>query len=206
MSASGSASEFWNQKYQAEEYIFGKEANDFIISVTPPAKAGQTAYAPADGEGRNGVFLARQGYQVTSTDIADLAVAKAHKLATEKQLAVNALVADALDPPFADHSFDVIVVCFMHFRPDDEMRFMTVNKRLLKPGGLFILEGYTIDQIPLKSGGPKDPDMMQSAVGLRAYFSDYDIVSLTEQRRQLNEGPRHQGEAATVQLLARKPD
>ena len=200
-----SASEFWNQKYQAEEYIFGKEANDFIASVTPTALAGQTAYAPADGEGRNGVFLAMQGYQVTSTDIADLAVAKARKLAAEKQLAVNALVADALNPPFEDHSFDVIVVCFMHFRPEDEIRFMTANKRLLKPGGLFILEGYTVDQIPLHSGGPKDPDMMQSAAGLRRYFSDYDIQHLAELRRQLNEGPRHQGEAATVQFLARKP-
>lgn len=200
-----SAAEFWNQKYQAKEYIFGKEANDFIVSVTPPALAGQTAYAPADGEGRNGVFLAAQGYQVTSTDIADVAVAKARRLAAEKQLVVNALVADALEPPFDDHSFDVIVVCFMHFRPHDEMQFMTANKRLLKPGGLFILEGYTIDQIPLHSGGPKDPDMMQSATGLRSYFSDYDILHLVELRRQLNEGPRHQGEAATIQLLARKP-
>ena len=136
-----SASEFWNQKYQAEEYIFGREANDFIVSVTPPALAGQTAYAPADGEGRNGVFLAMQGYQVTSTDIADLAVAKARKLAAEKQLAVNALVADALNPPLEDHSFDVIVVCFMHFRAEDEKRFMTANKRLLKPGGVIYPSG-----------------------------------------------------------------
>ena len=134
-----------------------------------------------------------------------MAVAKARRLAAEKQLVVNALVADALEPPFDDHSFDVIVVCFMHFRPHDEMQFMTANKRLLKPGGLFILEGYTIDQIPLHSGGPKDPDMMQSATGLRSYFSDYDILHLVELRRQLNEGPRHQGEAATIQLLARKP-
>ena len=70
-----SASEFWNQKYQTDEYIFGKAPNEFIKAVTPPAAAQETAYAPADGEGRNGVFLARMGYQVTSSDIADLAVA-----------------------------------------------------------------------------------------------------------------------------------
>ena len=81
---------------------------------------------------------------------------------------------------------------------------MEANKRLLKSGGLFILEGYTRDQIPLNSGGPKNLDMMLSAEGLRQTFADYDIQLLQEVRRNLNEGPRHQGMAATVQLLAQK--
>ena len=200
-----SASEFWHQKYQTDEYIFGKAPNEFIKAVTPPAAAQETAYAPADGEGRNGVFLARMGYQVTSSDIADLAVAKARALAAEEKLLLNALVADCLNPPFADNSFDLIAVCFMHFHPEDSLLFMAANKRLLKPGGLFILEGYTRDQIALTSGGPKNPDMMFSAEGLSQTFTDYDIQLLQEVRRYLNEGPRHQGEAATVQLLARKP-
>ena len=117
---------------------------------------------------------------------------------------MNALVADCLNPPFADNSFDLIAVCFMHFRPEDNVLFMEANKRLLKPGGLFILEGYTRDQIPLNSGGPKNPDMMLSEEGLRQTFSGYDIQLLQEVRRNLNEGPRHQGMAATVQLLAQK--
>ena len=200
-----SAADFWNEKYQSAEYIFGKQANDFIRAVTPPARPQQTAYAPADGEGRNGVYLAAQGYQVTSTDIADLAVAKAEALAAEHQLPIKALVGDALNPPFEEESFDLIAVCFMHFRPADNQLFMEVNQRLLKPGGLFILEGYTRDQIALKSGGPRDPEMMFSAKGLREIFAGYDLQLLQEVRRHLNEGPRHQGEAATVQLLARKP-
>ena len=92
----------------------------------------------------------------------------------------------------------------MHFRPEDNFQFMEANKRLLKPGGVFILEGYTRDQIPLNSGGPKNLDMMLSAEGLRQNFSGYDIHLLQEVRRHLNEGARHQGMAATVQLLARK--
>ena len=199
-----SASEFWNQKYQTDEYIFGKAPNEFIKAVTPLASAHEVAYAPADGEGRNGVFLAHMGYQVTSSDIAELAVAKARALAAEKNLSVNTLVADCLNPPFPDDSFDLIAVCFMHFRPEDNVLFMEANKRLLKSGGLFILEGYTRDQIPLNSGGPKNLDMMLSAEGLRQTFADYDIQLLQEVRRNLNEGPRHQGMAATVQLLAQK--
>ena len=77
---------------------------------------------------------------------------------------------------------------------------MDVNKRLVKPGGLFIMEGYTIDQIALSSGGPKKPEMMMSDAGLRKTFADFDILLLQETRRLLSEGPRHQGDAYTSEL------
>ena len=199
-----SASEFWNERYQVKDYIFGIEPNDFIRAVTPTATASQKAYAPADGEGRNGVYLASLGYDVTTTDVANLAIDKAMALASQKGVSVNAMVGDALNPPFADESFDLIIVSFMHFMPQDHDHFMAQNIRLLKKGGLFIMEGYTIDQIPLTSGGPKNPDMMMSAESLIDTFSDFEIILLQETRRHLSEGPRHQGEAATVQIMARK--
>jgi len=200
-----SASEFWNTRYQTDEYIFGTEANDFIKAVTPKAEAGQTAYAPADGEGRNGVYLASIGYEVSSADVSELAVAKAHALAQQRGVNINAHIGDALAPRFTDSQFDLVIVCFMHFMPDDHAVFMDVNKRLLKPGGLFIMEGYTIDQIALSSGGPIKPEMMMSEKGLRQTFAEFDIILLQETRRYLSEGPRHQGEAATIQIIARKP-
>lgn len=200
-----SASEFWNTRYQTDDYIFGTEANDFIKAVTPKAEAGQTAYAPADGEGRNGAYLASIGYQVTSIDVSDLAVAKAVSLAQKTGVIVNAHIGDALSPGLADQQFDLVIVCFMHFMPEDHEKFMDVNKRLVKPGGLFIMEGYTIDQIALSSGGPKKPEMMMSDAGLRKTFADFDILLLQETRRLLSEGPRHQGDAATIQIIARKP-
>ena len=73
--------DFWNERYQRDDYIFGTEANDFIRAMTPYPSPGMKAFAPADGEGRNGVFLARMGYVVTSVDVSALAVDKAHKLA-----------------------------------------------------------------------------------------------------------------------------
>ena len=199
-----SASEFWNERYQVKDYIFGIEPNDFIRAVTPAATASQKAYAPADGEGRNGVYLASLGYDVTTTDVANLAIDKAMALASQKGVSINAMVGDALNPPFADESFDLIIVSFMHFMPQDHDHFMAQNIRLLKKGGLFIMEGYTIDQIPLTSGGPKNPNMMMSAESLIDTFAGFEIILLQETRRHLSEGPRHQGEAATVQIMARK--
>ena len=201
-----SASDFWNERYQTKDYLFGVEPNDFIKAVTPPAATAHApkAYAPADGEGRNGVHLARLGYEVTTVDVAHLAVDKALALASRHGVTINAHVGDVFTHPVADGAMDLVVVCFMHFMPDDHRRFMAGLKAALKPGGLFIMEAYTADQIPLTSGGPKNPEMMMSAAQLAAEFADFDIQLLQETRRHLSEGPRHQGEAATVQILARK--
>jgi SAM-dependent methyltransferase len=194
--------DFWNPKFETEEYIFGTEANSFIKAVIPPAGSGQTAYAPADGEGRNGVYLAEIGYQVTSTDIADKAVDKAKKLAQSRGVTVNAMVGDIMaDPP---GQFDVVIVSFMHFRPDDHLRFVQHLIKAMAPGGLLALEGYSLDQIPLTSGGPKSPDMLYTRDQLTEDFAALDIQLIQETKRVLNEGPRHQGEAATIQLIAKK--
>ncbi len=194
--------DFWNPKFETEEYIFGTEANSFIKATIPPARSGQTAYAPADGEGRNGVYLAEIGYQVTTTDIADKAVDKAKKLAQSRGVMINAMVGDIMaDPP---GQFDVVIVSFMHFRPDDHLRFVQHLQKALAPGGLLVLEGYSIDQIPLTSGGPKSPDMLYTREQIETDFAALDIQLIQDTKRTLNEGPRHQGEAATIQLIAKK--
>lgn len=200
-----SASDFWNERYQTKDYLFGVEPNDFIRAVTPPAHQNATAFAPADGEGRNGVFLAKQGYHVTSVDVSNLAVDKAQSLAAKHSVSINSHIGDIFEFPCPDNHYDIVVICFMHFLPDDHDRFMSLMKSCLKSGGMIIMEGYSKDQIDLVSGGPKNEDMLFSRDGLTKNFSDFDILLMQETRRNLSEGPRHQGEAATIQLIARKP-
>ena len=200
-----SASDFWNQRYQTEDYLFGVEPNDFIRATTPIPHQGATAFAPADGEGRNGVFLAEKGYHVTSVDVSNLAVDKANALAGTRGVDINSHVGDIFSFPCPSDHYDLIVIAFMHFLPADHVLFMDLMKSTLKPGGLLIMEGYTHDQLPLTSGGPKNPDMLFSRDQIAQDFNDFDIVLLQEVRRHLTEGPRHQGEAATLQLMARKP-
>ena len=200
-----SPADFWYPKFDTQEYIFGKTPNTFLMAVIPPAalsELGQTAYAPADGEGRNGVYLAQIGYQVTSVDIAANAVDKARQLAADHGVHINAYVGDVLEAPPAQ--FDVVIVSFMHFRAADHKRFVDHLISALKPGGLLAIEGYSLDQIPLASGGPKSEEMLYKREKLADDFKELDIILLQDTKRQLNEGPRHQGEAATVQLVARK--
>ena len=200
-----SASDFWNERYQTKDYLFGVEPNDFIRAVTPPAHQNAKAFAPADGEGRNGVFLAKQGYHVTSVDVSNLAVDKAQSLAAKHSVSINSHVGDIFEFPCPDNHYDIVVICFMHFLPDDHDRFMSLMKSCLKSGGMIIMEGYSKDQIDLASGGPKNEDMLFSRDGLTKNFSDFDILLMQKTRRYLSEGPRHQGEAATIQLIVRKP-
>ena len=155
-----SASDFWNKRYQTQDYLFGVEPNDFIRAVTPPPST-QTAkaFAPADGEGRNGVYLAKLGYDVTSVDVSNLAVDKANALADEHGVQINSHVGDIFTFPCPVDHYDLVVISFMHFLPEDHLRFIDLMKTTLKPGGVLVMEGYTLDQMPLTSGGPKNPDM-----------------------------------------------
>ena len=200
-----SASEFWNKRYQTDDYLFGVDPNDFIRAVTPDPQQGANAFCPADGEGRNGVFLAQKGYNVTSVDVSNLAVDKANALADANGVSVSTHVGDIMTFPCPIDHYDLVVVCFMHFLPEDHDAFMAILKNTLKPGGVFIMEGYTTDQLPLTSGGPKNPDMLYSRDQIAQNFSDFNIHLIQETRRHLAEGNRHQGEAATLQLLAQKP-
>ena len=111
-----SASEFWNKRYQTQDYLFGVEPNDFIRAVTPPPSThNDKAFAPADGEGRNGVYLAKLGYDVTSVDVSNLAVDKANALADEQGVQINSHVGDIFTFPCPVDHYDLVVISFMHF-------------------------------------------------------------------------------------------
>ena len=201
-----SASDFWNKRYQTQDYLFGVEPNDFIRAVAPmPSTQNAKAFAPADGEGRNGVYLAKIGYDVTCVDVSNLAVDKANALADEHGVRINSHVGDIFTFPCPVDHYELVVISFMHFLPDDHLRFMDLMKTTLKPGGVLVMEGYTHDQMPLTSGGPKNPDMLFSRQQIAENFADFNIILLQETRRHLAEGTRHQGEAATLQILAHKP-
>ncbi|WP_421855447.1 SAM-dependent methyltransferase [Oricola sp.] len=196
--------EFWNERYDRPDYLFGTEPNDFLRATAPAARPGQTAFAPADGEGRNGVFLAALGYAVTTVDISEPAVEKARRLAAARGVTINAVVADFFATDWPEAAFDLAAVSFMHFRSPLSERFHATIARSLKPGGLLILEGYHLDQMDFDSGGPKVPEMLFTRAMLERHFAELDIVLLQQSLRMLAEGPRHRGEAATVQLVARK--
>jgi len=197
--------EFWEQHYSVDDYIFGIEPNVFLVSRQHLLKPGMKALAVADGEGRNGVWLARQGLDVLSVDFSGNAVAKAQKLAAQHGVQIAAEVGDLRTWEFGESRFDVIVAIFIQFaNPEERSKIFQHMKQALKPGGLLILQGYTPKQLEYKTGGPPVAENMYTPAMLREAFADMEILHLSEHEDFIAEGTKHYGMSALVDMVARK--
>jgi SAM-dependent methyltransferase len=200
-----SRQDVWNQRYAVDEYIFGTEPSDILTRHAQYLKAGETALAIADGEGRNGVYLARQGLQVTSFDISPIGIAKAKRLAGQHQAALTILESDINTWDWQPDSFDAVVGIFFQFLdPVARAKIFAGIITTLKPGGRVFLRGYTPRQHHHKTGGPSEVENLYTPELLLKAFQGFEILHLEEQEVDLNEGPRHTGMSAFVDFIARK--
>ena len=199
-------SEFWNARYSTDDYIFGTAPNVFLASQAELIRPGMQALAIADGEGRNGVWLAEQGAVVHAIDVSPVALEKARKLAATRGVTLEIEQADILDWAWPEAAYYLVAAIFIQFAPPPERdRIIAGIRRCLKPGGLLILQGYTPKQIEFGTGGPPHAANMYTADLLRAWFGDWDILHLAEHESVIREGSHHHGMSALIDLVARKP-
>lgn len=197
--------EFWNQRYSGDEFFYGTAPNAFLASQLYRFKPGQTVLALADGEGRNGVWLARQGLDVTAVDFSPRAVEKAQRLAGQYGVAVHHEISDLFAWNWGENRFDVIVAIFIQFvGPEQRHALNGLMLRALKPGGLLVLQGYRPKQLEYKTGGPSSVENLYTAETLREEFSAMEILHLQEHDDEIREGEGHCGMSALVDLVARK--
>jgi len=199
--------DFWDERYSTDAYIFGTAPNVFLASQAALIRPGMRALAIADGEGRNGVWLAGQGVQVHAIDVSPVALEKARKLAAERGVTLDFELADVLGWNWPQAAYDLVAAIFIQFAPPPEReRIIEGIRRSLKPGGLLILQGYTPKQIEFATGGPPHAANMYTAGLLRDWFNDWDILHLHEHESFISEGSHHHGMSALIDLVARKPD
>jgi len=196
----------WQDRYSTPDYRFGKAPNEFLVRCKPLLPRSGRALAVADGEGRNGVWLAKQGLDVLSIDFSPAALAKARALATENKVDVTFAEADVHAWPYPEDAFDVVAEIFTQFStPDQRARKWTGMRRTLKRGGLLIVQGYTPRQLDYGTGGPKQIEHLYTRYMLEDAFGDLADVRIIEEERELQEGAGHSGMSATIGLTARKP-
>ena len=201
------AQDFWSDKYRAsgEAYLFGTAPNRFLESQSALLVPGQRALSIADGEGRNAVWLAQQGLDVTATELSPVALDRAATLAAERGVSVDFALADALCWTYPEQAFDLVVGIFIQFASTDERRVLFENiKHTLRPGGRLVLQGYTPKQLDYRTGGPSAVENLYTEALLRDAFEDFDIELLTEYEDVLNEGLAHRGQSALIGMVARK--
>jgi SAM-dependent methyltransferase len=196
----------WNARFSADGYVFGTEPNAFLAAQRHLLRSGQRALSVADGEGRNGVWLAQQGLEVTAIDFSPVGLEKARRLADAKGVNLNLVQADVADWIWEPGRYDVVVAIFIQFAgPALRDAIFAGIRSTLAPGGLLILQGYRPEQLGYGTGGPSQVENMYTEAMLRDAYAGFDILHLAEHDSEVEEGGGHRGMSALVDLVARKP-
>ena len=197
---------YWDERFAGEDYRFGTDPNQFLASCRDLIGESARVLCVADGEGRNSVWLAAQGLDVEAFDVSPVGVAKARRLASERGVSVRFHVADADGWEWPEEAYDVVAAIFIQFAPPALRQTIFARiERALRPGGLFLLEGYRLEQLAFGTGGPGVPDQLYSERQLRSELSAFTLESVVSRDAVIDEGPAHSGMSAVIDVIARRP-
>lgn len=195
----------WDQRYSDPDFVFGTAPNAYLADQASLLQAGRKALAVADGEGRNSVWLARQGLAVDAFDISPVGVEKARRLARDAGVDVAYHVSGCDDWPWQADTYDYVVAIFVQFAdPEMRARLFANMVKTLKPGGFLVLQGYTPRQLEYKTGGPGLLEHLYTEDLLASAFAGLRIVDMRSYDARLDEGSRHSGMSALVGMVAQK--
>jgi cyclopropane fatty-acyl-phospholipid synthase-like methyltransferase len=198
--------ETWDARFSTDDYIFGTEPNAWLAQHAPLLQPGMRVLAVADGEGRNSVWMAKQGLKVDAFDISPVGIEKAKQLAQQQGVDVNFSVSGVEDFPWKALEYDAVVAIFIQFAdPETRATLFKQMKSALKPDGLILLQGYTPKQLEYKTGGPPNVSHLYTDALLQEAFGDLDISELRAYEEVLTEGTQHHGQSALIGMVARKP-
>lgn len=198
---------FWNERYAGEHFAYGTEPNGFLVQHAGPLRPGAAALCLADGEGRNGVWLARQGVVVTSIDIADAGLAKARRLAADAGVPLETRVADVTTAELGVARWDLVASIFLHLPAGPRRALHRRVAAALKPGGRYVFECYGPGQLAHATGGPKDAALLPALAEVEADFEGLPGLAVRHRFhgvRPVHEGPLHHGDGEVVQLVVER--
>lgn len=197
---------FWDEKFSRTGFYFGEAPNAFLASEKHRLPASGTALAIADGEGRNGVWLAEQGLAVTAIDSSMVGLGKAEDLARRRGVKITTQVTDIAHYDWPADAFDIVAGIFFQFAtPALRSAIFAGMKRTTRPGGLILIEGYRPEQLGYKTGGPPQIDHLYTRALLEEAFGDFEMLHLRAHDTEIIEGSGHEGMSALIDMVARKP-
>ena len=197
--------DYWEGRYAVDHYIFGTAPNAFLARQAALLKPGAKVLSLADGEGRNGVWMAEQGLDVTAQDFSPSGQAKARKLAEDRGVSLTFEHSDIRTRIWEPDQYDVVVGIFFQFlTPPERASVFQGIRRTVKPGGLVLIEGYGTKQMEYGTGGPKILENLYTEDHLRDAFSGFAKLDVQSYDADISEGPGHAGMSALVDLIGTK--
>ncbi|HEU4789024.1 MAG TPA: class I SAM-dependent methyltransferase [Flavobacterium sp.] len=200
--------ERWNDRYSNEEFAYGEEPNNYLKQELEKLNIG-TILFPAEGEGRNAVFAAKLGWTVSAFDISLEGKNKALQLANTNNVTIDYQVGELKTLDYKPEKFDAIALIFAHFPADIKSLYHKTLDKYLRKNGIVIFEAFSKKHLDYlakneKVGGPKDIESLFSIEELKSDFENYEIIELTEQEIELNEGQYHNGKGSVIRFVGRK--
>lgn len=197
-------SDFWNERYADEKYAYGIQPNQFLVEMITKLPTQGKIVFPAEGEGRNAVFAAKNGFEVFAFDTSIEGKKKADKLANDQGVKIDYRVGILEELDFEPASFDGAVFIYSHFPKAIRATIHKQIEELLKPNGVLIFEAFSNEQLQYPSGGPKDIEMLFSEEEIKEEFKNIEFDFLKTEIIELNEGPFHQGKGSVVRFIGKK--
>jgi SAM-dependent methyltransferase len=196
----------WDQRFAGDEYLFGTDPNQFLVSCRGLLGDHARVLCLADGEGRNSVWLAAEGFDVVAFDASQVAIEKARRLASSRGVRVSFELADADRWRWPEAEFDVCCAIFIQFAPPPLRRRLFDRIAVtLRPGGLFLLEGYRTEQLAYGTGGPPVAELLYTETQLRAELAAFELERLAAYDAVIEEGAGHSGMSALIDVVCRRP-
>jgi SAM-dependent methyltransferase len=201
--------EMWNSRYSSTEFAYGTAPNQFFKETLSQLKPKGKILLPAEGEGRNAVYAAKQGLDVTAFDISSEGKKKALRLAMTESVELKYEIGNLFVLDLVNEKFDLAALIFAHFPPPILSKYHNKIADLIKDDGMIILEGFSKNNLPIriknpKVGGPDKIDMLFSKESIAHDFSDFEIINLEEVEIELHEGSFHNGTAKVIRFIGRK--
>lgn len=195
----------WDQRFQTDAYVFGTEPAKALLKLESYLVPGGKTLVVADGEGRNSVYLASKGFDVTATDYSEVGLTKAKRLAEERGVAVEYVVEDIFERDWSSEQYDNVVAVFIQFVPPSQMtKVLSGLAAALKPNGTLLVHGYTPKQVEFGTGGPPNPEHMYTEAMLRDVYQHLDIRLCEAYEDMLDEGSGHSGKSALIDFVGIK--
>ncbi|MED1567808.1 class I SAM-dependent methyltransferase [Bacillus paramycoides] len=195
---------FWDDRFKSDEYFYGEEPNTFIQEQAFRLVNHNKVIAFAEGEGRNAVFLTRQGHEVIAIDYSEGGLEKTKKLAVKHNVKVHTKKVDLLADSLPANEFDAAIMVFGHFHTDNQRMILNKMIHTIKPGGLIMIEVYSKQQLNYGTGGPKDIDMLYDPIDILTWCEGHEVIHFFNGEQERIEGKGHTGLAHVIQVVIRK--
>lgn len=194
---------FWNKRYNTEEFVYGETPNKFVKQELAKLKPGKILF-PAEGEGRNAVYAATLGWQVAAFDLSTVGKKKAELLASKHHVQIEYKITDFTGADYPENYFDALILTYAHIPTETRIDAHKKLTSYLKPGGILVLEAFSKKQIDKNTGGPNNIDFLFSEAELKSDFSQFSELKITETDTILDEGSFHQGKASVIRVIGKK--